>query len=570
MAGPGAPDWTQSVVDVLQGAPLWLESADVGNAATGTWTLAPPPTPEALGFVLGAVLILSGGEQLGPYTLSSGQSFDSLSPEAALAGPGTLTVSVSQENVILCEAVVQSINGPAGNPWQYFPTIIWNGSTNPGYNLFISYTFVFPPGLTVTDVNMYLAGYAQALPIPPSQSPSAVSGTVTANQGAAGSGAWPVSLPAGQAVELLDASGVNKAAVSAAGAVSVAPPNPLPVSGTVTANQGAAGSGAWPVSLPAGQAVELLDASGVNKAAVSAAGAVSVAPPNPLPVSGTVTANQGAAGSGAWPVSLPAGQAVELLDASGVNKAAVSAAGAVSVAPPNPLPVSGTVTANVAGLANPLPTSDVADVAPGAALPAKVLVIAGSDLTDARPIQTDSAGRIILGSPSTTLPVTQSTSPWLVQDAADVAPGAAVPAKALWVAGTDGTDARGLLTDTQGRLVLTPTAPSLAAGQHPVVERQWAANNFSANGNLGVPPGAGLRYRVYWVKLIYTGGTGAAYTVGPYGGILCFVGSSPYPPLDFADLKESGVAWPTNTAIPVYVGTGVSCEAAMLYTIETV
>ena len=460
MAGPGAPDWTQSVVDVLQGAPLWLESADVGNAATGTWTLAPPPTPEALGFVLGAVLILSGEEQLGPYTLSSGQSFDSLSPEAALAGPGTLTVSVSQENVILCEAVVQSINGPAGNPWQYFPTIIWNGSTNPTYNLFIAYTFIFPPGLTVTDVNMYLAGYAQALPIPPSQSPSAVSGTVTANQGAAGSGAWPV--------------------------------------------------------------------------------------------------------------SLPAGQAVELLDASGVNKAAVSAAGAVSVAPPNPLPVSGTVTANVAGLANPLPTSDVADVAPGAALPAKVLVIAGSDLTDARPIQTDSAGRIILGSPSTTLPVTQSTSPWLVQDAADVAPGAAVPAKALWVAGTDGTDARGLLTDTQGRLVLTPTAPSLAAGQHPVVERQWAANNFSANGNLGVPPGAGLRYRVYWVKLIYTGGTGAAYTVGPYGGILCFVGSSPYPPLDFADLKESGVVWPTNTAIPVYVGTGVSCEAAMLYTIETV
>jgi hypothetical protein len=438
MAGPGAPDWTQSVVDVLQGAPLWLESADVGNAATGTWTLAPPPTPEALGFVLGAVLTFSG----------------------IALGPGTLTVSVRQEQIVICEAVVQSGFGGISAPWQYFPTIIWNGSTNPGYNLIINYTFVFPPGLTVTDVNMYLAGYAQALPIPPSQSPSAVSGTVTANQGAAGSGAWPV--------------------------------------------------------------------------------------------------------------SLPAGQAVELLDASGVNKAAVSAAGAVSVAPPNPLPVSGTVTANVAGLANPLPTSDVADVAPGAALPAKVLVIAGSDLTDARPIQTDSAGRIILGSPSTTLPVTQSTSPWLVQDAADVAPGAAVPAKALWVAGTDGTDARGLLTDTQGRLVLTPTAPSLAAGQHPVVERQWAASNFSANGNLGVPPGAGLRYRVYWVKLIYTGGTGAAYIVGPYGGILCFVGSSPYPPLDFADLKESGVVWPTNTAIPVYVGTGVSCEAAMLYTIETV
>jgi hypothetical protein len=338
-------------------------------------------SPAALGFVFGVVLYLSG----------------------VATGPGTLTVSVRQGAVIVCEAVVQSVNGPAGNPWQYFPAIIWNGSSG---ELWIDYTFVFPPGLTITSIGLSLVGYAQALPIPPSQSPSAVSGTVTANQGAAGSGAWPV--------------------------------------------------------------------------------------------------------------SLPAGQAVELLDASGVNKAAVSAAGAVSVAPPNPLPVSGTVTANVAGLANPLPTSDVADVAPGAALPAKVLVIAGSDLTDARPIQTDSAGRIILGSPSTTLPVTQSTSPWLVQDAADVAPGAAVPAKALWVAGTDGTVlARGLLTDAQGRLVLTPTAPSTAAGQHPVVERQWVNGSFSTSGNLLPAPGAGLRYRGYWAKIIYTGGAGTATSPTP-------------------------------------------------------
>jgi hypothetical protein len=261
---------------------------------------------------------------------------------------------------------------------------------------------------------------------------------------------------------------------------------------------------------------------------------------------------------------------VELLDGAGVNKAAVSAAGAVSVAPPNPLPVSGTVTANVAGLANPLPTSDVADVAPGAALPAKVLVIAGSDLTDARPIQTDSAGRIILGSPSTTLPVTQSTSPWLVQDAADVAPGAAVPAKALWVAGTDGTDARGLLTDTQGRLVLTPTAPSQATGQHPVVERQWIATNFGATGNLLGPPGAGLRYRVYLAKLIFISGTGYAYINGSSSGVLCLVGASPQPAVDYADLKEAGLVWPTNTAIAVIVSGTCLVEAGLLYTTETV
>jgi hypothetical protein len=103
-----------------------------------------------------------------------------------------------------------------------------------------------------------------------------------------------------------------------------------------------------------------------------------------------------------------------------------------------------------------------------------------------------------------------------IPDPADGTPGAAVPPQALWVAGTDGTYLRGLLTDAQGRLVITPTAPSTSAGQHPVVERQWAASNFSATGNLLPAPGAGLRYRVYWAKIIYTGGTGVAYIAGPY------------------------------------------------------
>jgi hypothetical protein len=142
------------------------------------------------------------------------------------------------------------------------------------------------------------------------------------------------------------------------------------------------------------------------------------------------------------------------------------------------------------------------------------------------------------------------------------------------LAGTDGTNAIGLLTDTQGRLVLTPTAPSTSAGQHPVVERQWVNGSFSTTGNLLGAPGAGVRYRVYWAKIIYTGGTGVAYISGPYGGLLCFVGSSPYTPLDVADLKESGVAWPTNTAVSVYVSPepppGGNFVASVLYTSETV
>jgi hypothetical protein len=206
------------------------------------------------------------------------------------------------------------------------------------------------------------------------------------------------------------------------------------------------------------------------------------------------------------PVSLPAGQAVELLDAGGVNKATISAGGAQLI--------SGTVTANIGtGIANPLPTSDAADGTVNAAVPAKALYVAGadsagllqaipvvaagataghlvpvagvdsagllqaipvgpagtavgsagvqlagSDGANSRLVLTDSSGRVILGAPSANLPVA---------DIADGTPGAAVPASALWVAGTDGTKLRGLSTDTLGRLIASPGTGVTRTSQSP-------------------------------------------------------------------------------------------------------
>jgi hypothetical protein len=96
-----------------------------------------------------------------------------------------------------------------------------------------------------------------------------------------------------------------------------------------------------PVSLPAGQAMELLDSGGVNKASISAAGALKVdGSAATQPVSGTV--------------SLTAATAVELLDASGVNKAAISAAGAVKVdgsAVTQPVSIAATISENLAQIA---------------------------------------------------------------------------------------------------------------------------------------------------------------------------------------------------------------------------
>jgi hypothetical protein len=122
--------------------------------------------------------------------------------------------------------------------------------------------------------------------------------------------------------------------------VSVA--NPLPVSVTAivadNVNQGNKGT------IPQSWYTQLTDGS-------AAIGVLA----NPLRVDPTGTTTQ--------PVSLPVGQAVELLDAGGTNKASISAAGAVKVdGSAVTQPVSGTVTATVAAVgtnAATAPTSSI-------------------------------------------------------------------------------------------------------------------------------------------------------------------------------------------------------------------
>jgi hypothetical protein len=174
------------------------------------------------------------------------------------------------------------------------------------------------------------------------------------------------------------------------------------------------------------------------------------------------------------------------------------------------------------------------------------------------------------------LPPGPAVHGWCPQAALTGASGAFVPVQVdpygnqCVLAGTDGTDARGLLTDAQGRLVITPTAPSLAAGQHPVVERQFTAYGFSSTGNLLAAPGAGNRYRLYFVKIAMVSGTGTGYIPGGSVPELAQVGPPPAPAVDWVDFKDAGWAFAANTAFGVYLTGTISIIVSALYTIETV
>lgn len=148
---------------------------------------------------------------------------------------------------------------------------------------------------------------------------SAVIGHVVTDTGSTTAVTALPAIPAGSnnigGVELIDSAGTNKASISAAGAVKVdGSAVTQPVSGSVTATQ-ATGTNlhvvvdsapTTAVTLPAGQAVELLDSGGTNKASISAAGALKIdGSAVTQPISGTVTDNQGtaAANTAGWPVT---------------------------------------------------------------------------------------------------------------------------------------------------------------------------------------------------------------------------------------------------------------------------
>ena len=141
---------------------------------------------------------------------------------------------------------------------------------------------------------------------------------------AEGGGGNPAAGATGAAVPAdADYTGYN----SGGNLVGVSTANPLPVAQQGNVTVVGTGTLAVQATLPAGQAVELLDSGGTNKASIDATGDLQVDVnnfPASQTVAGTVTANQGTANTAAnaWPV--------EVTDGTNVNSVKAASTAAVS------------------------------------------------------------------------------------------------------------------------------------------------------------------------------------------------------------------------------------------------
>lgn len=95
-----------------------------------------------------------------------------------------------------------------------------------------------------------------------------------------------------------------------------------------------------------------------------------------------------------------------------------------------------------------LQTKDDSTGATGAAVPTSAMQVGGSDGTDLRTIATDTTGAVKLAAGTNTIGYVHDTA----VEAAIGTTGNAVPTNVLQVGGSDGTDLRTLLTDTDGTL----------------------------------------------------------------------------------------------------------------------
>lgn len=122
------------------------------------------------------------------------------------------------------------------------------------------------------------------------------------------------------------------------------------------------------------------------------------------------------------------------------------------------------------------------------------------------------------------------------------------------------------LSSVGGVQYVTPTPPSLLAGDHPPVEMSVVALQFAANTTLLPAPGAGLRYRVFGYQVAIVAGASFAQLSDSVSakvfamGIPSCIGQQPVP--------MAGLPLSVNAAIGAQISGAGTAVAILYYTIE--
>jgi hypothetical protein len=146
----------------------------------------------------------------------------------------------------------------------------------------------------------------------------------------------------------------------------------------------------------------------------------------------------------------------------------------------------------------------------------------------------------------------------------------AAPLGRVIVAGTTAAGiVRAIRMSLTSEQYVIATAPGTGTGDHPPTELQIvSAHGVGAGGTILVAPGAGLRYRVFFIQMVQYFGTGNGYVIA---GTLVLGWNGSTPGGAFVDLKPTGIPCPANTALTwTIVGAGtITFTGVVVYTVES-
>jgi hypothetical protein len=277
-----------------------------------------------------------------------------------------------------------------------------------------------------------------------------------------------------------------------------------------------------------------------------ATGALPVTITGTIPVSGTVTANQGTAGASAWPVSvatlpLPTGAATSALQTTGNSslssidgklgtlgqKTMAGSAPVVIASDQSAIPISGSVTATNASIG-----------ATGAATPASATLIGGTDGANLQAAHISAAGLVSVDGSGVTQPVSGTVAVSNFPATQPVSGTVAATQSGTWTV-QPGNTANTTAWKVDGSAVTQPVSGTVSA-------------NASQTGTWTVQPG-NTANTTPWLSTISQGGNSATVSAG---GALKVDGSASTQPVSgTVTANQGGAPWTVT-------GTGTAGTAA--------